>query len=68
MQCNSAQPQRPINVGAYPLSDKIMLVVRDKPLVMVTRTKLQFTMADKIEHQLLANKDLETQGFKKFLD
>ncbi len=32
VQCHPAQPQSPINVGAYPLSDKIMLVVWDKPL------------------------------------
>ncbi len=27
-----AQPQIPINVGAYPVSDKIIFVVWDKPL------------------------------------
>ncbi len=32
VKCNAAKPQIPINVGAYPVSDKIILVVWDKPL------------------------------------
>ncbi len=36
--------------------------------VMVTCTKLQLTMADKTEHQLLVNMALEMLDFKKSLD
>ncbi len=32
MKRDPAQPQIPINVGAYPVSDKIIFVVWDKPL------------------------------------
>ncbi len=32
VKCNPAQPPTPINVGAYPVSDKIIFVVWDKPL------------------------------------
>ncbi len=32
VKCNPAQPQTPINVVAYPVSDQIMLVAWDKPL------------------------------------
>ncbi len=40
MKCNPAQPQTPINVGAYPVSDKIIFVVWDKPLSDGYRTKV----------------------------
>ncbi len=32
VKCNPAQPQAPINIGAYAVSDKTILVVWDKPL------------------------------------
>ncbi len=39
VKCNPAQPQTPINVGAYPVSVKIIFVVWDKPLGDGYRTK-----------------------------
>ncbi len=40
VKCNPAKPQTPINAGAYPVSDKIIFVVCDKPLGDGYRTKV----------------------------
>ncbi len=50
VKSNPAQPQTPINVGAYPVSDKIIFVVWDKPLGDGYMTKVTVDDGGKTVH------------------